>query len=124
MTEYFWLFLIVFAFIVFLALAYLRARLGGELLFTSVDRQVGTLTLPRRPWGVWPTEHLFGTAGHIRIRGSLSGRSMHIQVRLDRGARSSLKLKLNGQWMIAGVVVEHRDQSKVRKVELSATEGT
>jgi len=121
MTEYLWLFLIFFAFIVLLALAYLRSMLGGELLFTSVDREVTVLILPRRPWAVRPTGNLFGATGRIRVRGSLSGRSMHIQVRLDHGTRSSIKLKLNGQWMIAGVLVEHRDRPKARKAELPAT---
>jgi hypothetical protein len=124
MTEYFWLFLIFFAFIVLLALAYLRAMLGGELLFTSVDREVTVLILPRRPWAVYPTGNLFGATGRIRVRGSLSGRSMHIHVRLDHGTRSSIKLKLNGKWMIAGVLVEHRDRPKARKAELPATEDT
>jgi hypothetical protein len=109
-----WLALIPCGAILLLTLIYLRTSLSGELTFTTVDREVGRLSLPRLPWTSHQAERLIGTAGKIRIRGFLFSKKMLVSVKLDRGVRVNAILSPNGQAMIAGVLVRHFDPSRIR----------
>jgi hypothetical protein len=107
-----WLIAVVVVLALILAVGYLLARLGGQLVFTSVDRRIEALALPARPVFASPTDHLTGVGGRLVVLGSIFGQKMHIWLKPERRRWQHFRLAPNGRKMMTGVVVQHMDRSQ------------
>jgi hypothetical protein len=81
--------------------------MSGRLTLTVIDQHSGTIEMPRRLWQSWPTEPLIGIPGQLTVRRSLTGKQMHLTIRLTGRSEVSGELCITGRTMLAGIDILH-----------------